>query len=146
FGRRGPLTPANRCSSPWSWRSCHVRTVEKRREPVVFRARRAHARSRGPQIWVVTRQVAAHEGVYLWPPDTNDAPSSGNLKPLPPAVRTPLDRRGPTPDRWPRRLVARPPRTSPGRHLVRSWPPGRRYQVTGVCLSVSTTSRGVLTS
>jgi hypothetical protein len=39
----------------------HARTIEKRREPAVFRAQRAHARSRGPQVWDVQRRDAAHE-------------------------------------------------------------------------------------
>jgi len=34
-------------------------SIERRREPAVFRARRAHARSRGPRGWARRRTTAA---------------------------------------------------------------------------------------
>ena len=107
----------------------------RRREPVVFRARRAHARSRGPQVWVMPRRAARHEFRRQARAESNGAPTMGNLKPLAPGktwmspdvavrLRTMAARTGSA------ALLERP--LDDG--LVRSWPPGRQHQVSGSVL------------
>jgi hypothetical protein len=122
---------------------------ERRREPAVFRARRAHARSRGPQVWIVPRRGDARERQkYIGRLNERRAVVGQPETPCPPAIRadprTNGIRGGAASDQRPRALGG-------GAALSPSLPwltvgalvaPRPARPVAGVCWAGSTTSRG----
>jgi hypothetical protein len=95
----------------------------------MFRTRQAHARSRGPRVWVAPRRVARRVRHGQLSGGFDRHALEGQLNPFAPGKTVRPDRRisdfGPRP----RGLLARPfLERSVVDNLVRSWPPDRRNQ------------------